>query len=144
MQHSRKNALESLRSVYVLKNKHEKLKNSFISLTGEAPFQQCIKYYNELIDKLKDQINVLPIGFRYVGIFYIKKSYTLELEFVKYEGSLYMREDLVSWEIEKGRNGNESYLNRFVYREPFLDAALIKKGDTDIIPVFATQEESIA
>tara|TARA_B110000908_G_C10143263_1_gene397812 strand:+ start:513 stop:947 length:435 start_codon:yes stop_codon:yes gene_type:complete len=141
---SRKNTLEHLKAVYSLKNKHEKLKNIFVNASGEQSFQQCLNYHDELIQKFKEKLTIMPIGFRYTGTFYIKKSYSLELEFVKYDGTLYMREDLVSWEIESGRNGNEPFLNRFVYREPFLNSPLIKKEDADILPVFEKQVEIIA
>ena len=81
------------------------------------------------------------MGFRYAGTFYIKKPYSTEIEFEKYEGTLYMREDLVSWKIEEGRKGHEPFLNRFIYRESFVSSSLIQKGDSDITPVFTVEEE---
>lgn len=142
MQDTRKNTLETLDAVYHLKNKHHRFKNDFVSLLGEESFNHSIHYYDDLIEKLKIKVNSLPVGFRYTGIFYIKKPYSTEISFEKYEGRLYMREDLVSWKIEEGRKGNEPFLNRFVYREPFVSSSLIKKGDFDVLPVFDKEEET--
>ena len=120
MVESRKNIIESLHSVRSLKHKHERWKNIFIKTSGEKAFQECVNYYDELTEKLNEKIVTLPIGFRYIGVFYIKNSYAYEVEFTKYEGTLYVREDLISWEIEKGRKGHEPFLNRYVYLAIFL------------------------
>lgn len=92
---------------------------------------------------MKEKINTLPIGFRYEGIFYIKIPYTVETKFNKYDGSLFMREDLVSWKIESSGNGNESFYNRSIYREPSLSSAIIKKYDKDITPVYAINKDEL-
>tara|TARA_B110000091_G_scaffold188887_1_gene210998 strand:- start:1327 stop:1776 length:450 start_codon:yes stop_codon:yes gene_type:complete len=143
MHNSRKNTIDALHSALFLKNRHEQLKEIFSNLTGEKSYKETIKYYDDLIISLKEKINTLPIGFRYEGIFYIKIPYTVETKFNKYDGSLFMREDLVSWKIESGGNGNESFYNRYIYREPSLSSAIIKKHDKDITPVYAINKDEL-
>lgn len=54
----------------------------------------------------------MPIGFRYTGTFYTKNSYTIPPTFEKHEGAVYMREDLMSWQIEEEETENQGYTYR--------------------------------
>lgn len=83
----------------------------------------------DLLEILKKEQKSLPIGYRYTGPFYMKK---LD-QFIKYDGVLFMREDLVSWTIEKGTNDYDPCYYRNIFREP-KDGCELKREDAE--PVF--------
>ena len=124
---------ELLYSVMHLKDRHVNLDEELIRLSGQGGYYNIIKYYGNTIDKLSDEINLLPTGYRYSGIFYIKKAYIYPVEFEKITGTIFMREDLVSWRLEDGGTIHSQVYFRAVFREPSFDSE-IKKEDTS--PVY--------
>ena len=111
-----------------LKNNYEGLLKDIAEVTNieqikpEDPFLGLIEF-------LTKEQKALPIGYRYTGPFYIKQ---LE-QFTKYNGVLFMREDLVSWIIEQGIDRHDLCYHRNIFKEP-RDGAELKKEDAE--PVF--------
>lgn len=127
-----------LQAADLLKNKHEYLQKEFISVSGQESYDLTMKYYDGLIGKLAQEIESLPIGYRFTGIFYVKISYRSTTELEEVEGSAFMREDLVSWMIEAGL----SIHNQYYYRDIFIDRNLysaIKREDAT--PVYENLNE---
>ena len=101
-----------------------------------AAYEQTIKHYDKVITNLNEELLLLPIGYRYTGIFYIKNSYTVPATFEKHDGVVYLREDLVSWQIEKGLERPDPSLRRNIYKEP-RDGFELKREDAE--PVYAAK-----
>lgn len=74
----------------------------------------------EKIIELKKELDILPIGHEYQGVYYKKTSDG----FVKMEGQLFMREDLVSW-IDP--TIKDSIYMRSIYIEPSYDKELTRE-----------------
>lgn len=142
MDSSRKYMRDVLYSANYLKERNDNLQKEFASVLGEEKFLDISRYYDLLIKGIQQKITAMPIGFRYTGVFYLKKSHVTEIEFERYDGVLFMREDLISWKIESGGTGNESFYLRSVYREPSLNSPLINKADKGVTPVFEHNKES--
>ena len=75
-------------------------KELLVSLKGDESFEQHQAYLESAIDDCKKKAQELPIGHRYTGKFFVKKPYTIPAEYECHEGSLFMREDLVTWQRE--------------------------------------------
>jgi hypothetical protein len=86
-----------------------------------------------LISKLSNEVQSLPIGYRYTGIFYLKKPYVLPATFEKYSGVIFMREDLISWHIESGTERQDYSYHQHIFKEPSTDSEL-KREDAE--PVY--------
>ena len=69
---------------------------------------------------------------------YLKKPYTIPAEFEKCKGSLYMRENLVSWQIEKEDGKLDYTYYRAVYKKPH--GELIKREEAK--PVYPTEKNN--
>ncbi|MDA0912096.1 MAG: hypothetical protein O2809_11185, partial [Proteobacteria bacterium] len=74
----------------------------------------------------------------YTGTFYLKKPYTIPSEAVKLKGSIYMREDLVSWVVES----EDDYAKNLGYvRDAYKDKAMTKKfSKDDAVAVFEEEK----
>jgi len=70
----------------------------------------------------------LPIGYRYTGPFYIKQCE----QFIKYDGVLFMRENLVSWIIEKGTDRHDPCYHRNIFKQPE-EGCELKKEDAELV-----------
>lgn len=116
MKRSRKQVNSIINSLCALKTHNEHWKNEFIQLVGENSFTQLQAIYNEAIDRLTQEKKSIPMGYRYTGEFYIKKPYTMPIQYEKINGSAFMREDLVSWCIEEESRYKYSYF-RAIYRD---------------------------
>lgn len=113
----RKHVRETINNVKSLKDRHEYLEKELVRLEGQASFDAMGKFYDDALDKLSQELYSLPIGNRYTGIFYIKKPYTVPTEYIKIEGSAFLREDLVRWQIENLEKYRGSYF-RAIYKNP--------------------------
>ena len=82
----------------------------------------------ELIELLTKEQKSLPIGYRYTGPFYIKQGE----QFTKYDGVLFMRENLVSWIIEKGTDRHDPGYYRNIFKEP-KEGCELKKEDAELV-----------
>lgn len=120
--------IESLKRKYVYTAKH------IIRATSQSEYEQTIKHYDKLIENLKKELFLLPIGYRYTGVFYIKNSYNIPTIFTKCDGIVFMREDLISWQIEKGTKRPDPSYHRNIYKKP-LDGCELTREDAD--PVYA-------
>ena len=126
-----KNDIETLdRILWLFKYK----KDAFIGASSGSEYDKTIDYVKGIMDKLKDERQKLPIGYRYTGTFYLKKPYTIPSKAVKIKGSIFMREDLVSWVVES----EEGYAKTLGYvRDTYKDTALTKKfSKDDAVAVF--------
>lgn len=118
MSTSRKYVNSMLSSVQFLKAKYENMKNDIVSLTSQAEYEQTIQHYDTLQLKLSAELLSLPVGYRYTGSFYIKKPYVLPVAFAEHYGTIFMREDLVSWLIESGVEPNDYSYHRTLFKVP--------------------------
>ena len=96
-----------------------------------------------MIAKLTEEMQSLPIGYRYVGTIYLKKPYAVPIQFEQIEGSAFMREDLISWQIEPfDSTKKQHYASYFrtIYKRPDLQAEITR---ADTTPVYPQQEKAI-
>ncbi len=99
---SRKYLNNMLFNIKSLKNKYEYAAKDIIRATQDED-EQTIHHYDKLIVNLTKEFMSLFIGYnRYTRTFYIKNSYNIPAIFTEYEGLVFIRENLVSWQIEKG------------------------------------------
>jgi len=111
------------------------LKNNYDGLLKDISEVINIEHINpedpflELIELLTKEQKTLPIGYRYTGPFYMKQFE----KFTKYNGVLFMKENLVSWIIEQGTDRHDPCYHRNIFKEP-RDGAELKKEDAE--PVF--------
>ena len=102
-------------------------------LEDEGNQQKMLKFYARVIAKLNKELNKIPIGYRYTGVFYIRKSYTFPPAYEQISGSAFMREDLSSWAIENEARFKFSY-HREIFRKGN-DTTPITRDDA--VPVFS-------
>ena len=65
-------------------------------------YNGILRHFDAIHERLLHEIRESPIGHRYTGTFYILKSSFNPRTYDKVDASAFMREDLVSWEIEDG------------------------------------------
>jgi len=118
MSKSRKYINGVMSNIKFLKSKYENSKEDIIRLTNQAEYERTIKHYNNLIEQLLEELLALPIGYRYTGKFYLKKPYVLPVVFTEHYGTVYRREDLVSWQIESGVETKDYSYHRTIFKKP--------------------------
>jgi len=75
--------------------------HDFLQALGEIEIFQTINgHYENIIAKLRAEMKKQPIGYRYTGKFYIKGGDSAADDYTLIDGSLFMRQDLISWQIE--------------------------------------------
>lgn len=121
MEKSRSDFTSLRASIEYNKDKYVFLKDKIISLSTQSEYDRTIKHYDDLIEALEKEIKTLPIGYRYTGTYYIKKPYIIPAEFEEHKGSIFMKENLVSWQIEKEPGVLEYPYYRAVFKKPFGD-----------------------
>lgn len=115
---SRKYIDSVISNIKFIKSKYENSKNDIIRLTDQKGYENTIDHYNFLIAKLSEELQSLPIGYRYTGKFYFKKPYTIPVVFQECDGSVYLREDLISWQIESGVEPKDYSYHRTIFKAP--------------------------
>ena len=130
---SRKHVLNLLSNVKALKTKYEHLYQDLEYLISPQEYQQSIKIYDRIIEQVSEKLKALPVGFRYKGAFYLKNSYKFPATFEQHNGAVYMREDLISWQIEQGLERPDCSYHRNIYKEP-QDGTELRKKDAE--PVY--------
>ena len=130
---SRKQVLNLLSNVKALKTRYEHLYKELAYLIPPQEHQQSIKNYDRIIEQLTEELKTLPVGFRYKGTFYLKNSYKFPATFEQHDGVVYMREDLMSWQIEQGLERSDCSYHRNIYKEP-KDGTELRKEDAE--PVY--------
>ena len=114
----------------MIKNSKERyvfLEKEITLLSNQAEYNRTVEHYDDLINILTKELQALPIGYRYTGTYYLKKPYIIPYEFEECHGSLFMKEHLVSWQIEKEPGVCEYPYYRAVYKQPA--GALINRDD---------------
>lgn len=130
----RKDLNRLLYNIKTLKEKYKMYKDYIISLNYALEYENTVKHFDDLVIKLNSELSKLPIGFRYNGRFFIKNSHPISIEFKEYCGSAYMREDLISWQIENSFDPRNFSYHRNIYKEA-RENSEIKKEDAE--PVYA-------
>ena len=130
---SRKHIYATVSSIEFVKSRYESVSKDVQRTTSPEEYDQTIKHFDKLIANLNEELQSLPIGYRYAGIFYIKNSYTIPATFQKYDGVVFMREDLISWQIEKGTERPDPSYHRNIYKEP-REGCELKREDAE--PVY--------
>jgi phosphoglucomutase len=114
---SRQHARDNLYRVERLKDSHKYLKEDLARVIGDGAFEKSLQYYDVVCTKLSDEMYAMPVGFRHTGKFYTRKQYTVPTEYDEHEGSVFLREDLVSWLID-GDDSHTYYRTVFKSIEP--------------------------
>ncbi len=136
---SRKYVYSIISSMEFLKSRYESASKDIQRATSKDEYDQTIKHLDKLVANLNKELISLPIGYRYTGIFYIKNSYNISAAFEKHDGVVFMREDLVSWQIEKGTERPDPSYHRNIYKEPN-EGYELKREDAE--PVYAESKLS--
>ena len=136
MHKTRKGVMNLLTSIKQTKGQYTSMEKDIILLSSQADYTRSVNHYNYLITALEKELATFPIGYRYTGVYYLKKPYTMPPEFIEGSGSLYMRENLVSWQIEKELGVCEYPYYRAVFKKPYGD--LITKEDA--VPVYQKEK----
>jgi len=121
MQKSRADVKSLLASIEYNKDRYVYLQDKIIPLSTQDEYDRTVKHYDDLIERLKKEIKTLPIGYRYTGTYFIKKPYLVPAEFEEHSGSIFMRENLVSWQIEKESGILDYGCYRAVFKKPYGD-----------------------
>lgn len=135
MNKSLKYTRENLSSIKWLMGRHEHFEKEFVRLMGQQAYEQTKQFYREVIAKLSEEMQQLPIGYIYTGIFYLKTPYIVPIQFEKIQGSAFMREDLISWQIESNDpTQKQKYYgyHRIIYKEPDLKTEIAKADATPV------------
>ena len=139
MEPNRKYIDNLLSKVTDLKQQYKYSEKDLIRLSSQIEYEQIIQHFEQLIAKLTKELMALPIGHRYSGTFYLKKPYSIPAVFEKYDGSLLMREGLISWQPEKGTQpASTNNYCRQAFKQPNNDSEITK---ADAVPVYATNPE---
>ena len=130
---ARKQVKDTLYNLKSLLNRHEYLEKAIVRVQGQDVFDAIQQHYSEMAAKLTNEMHALPIGVRYTGTFYIKKPYSVPTEYVKIEGSAFLREDLVKWQIEDVEEYRYSYFVA-VYKQPNdSERSILKKEEAEAV-----------
>ena len=127
MRKTRKAVVNLLTSIKNAKEHYKSMEKDILSLSSQVDYNRSVNHYDYLMTALEKELATFPIGYRYTGIYYLKKPYTMPPEFIEGTGSLYMQENLVSWQIEKEPGVCEYPYYRAVYKKPYGD--LITRED---------------
>ena len=127
---SRKYLYSTISSIEFVKVRYESASKDIQRVTSKEEYDQTIKHFDTLIANLNKELTTLPVGYRYIGILYIKNSYTIPATFEKHDGVIFMREDLVSWQIEKGTEKPDPSYHRNIYKEP-REGCELKREDAE-------------
>jgi len=129
MQKTRTDIINLLASIKHTKERYVYFEKDIIPLSNQAEYNRTVEHYDHLILALTKKIQTLPIGYRYTGTYYLKKPYTMPAEFEEGSGSLYMKENLVSWQIEKEPGVCDYAYYRAVFKKPY--GAQLTKEDAE-------------
>lgn len=127
MKKTRNALIQLINAINTIKDKYIAITNDMIELSGEAEVDRTMAHYDQAIASLEKELQTHPIGYRYTGIYYLKKPYTQPPIFEKHSGSLYMQEHLVSWQVENDQGKLEYPYYRAVYKQP--EGELITRED---------------
>lgn len=136
MQKTRRGIMNLLANIERNKEQYVSMEKDIISFSSQNEYKRSVNHYDYLIAELKKELQTFPIGYRYTGVYFLKKPYTMPPEFIEGSGSLYMRENLVSWQIEKEPGVCDYPYYRTVYDKPF--GKLITKEDA--VPVYPKEQ----
>jgi hypothetical protein len=75
-----------------------------LNISEEGVYREKIDYLTSLIKKCERKKKKLPLGNVFKGTFYINRPYAVPQETIKINGSAYMREDLVTWQLMESDN----------------------------------------
>ena len=96
----RKRASQGIYDLGMLLKKLDEHKKEIIRLSSEQSYKMQVKAFEGEKEKLEALIKTQPTGHRYTGTFYVKDTYKTPVVYEKVEGSIFMREDLIKWQIE--------------------------------------------
>lgn len=133
MKKTHSNISELLTKIKKIKERTLSTEKELVSiLSNKAEYDQIIAHYDHVITDLEKELKNQPIGYRYTGDYYLKKPYVMPAEFIKGSGSLFMRENLSSWQVETEPGVCDYSYHRAVYKQ--LDGPLLTREDAE--PVY--------
>ena len=127
MKNSRAYITRLLHNLKTLKSNYEGILKDIAEVINIEKLQLQDPFF-EIKELLTKEQKSLPIGYRYTGPFYIKQGE----QFIKYDGVLFMRENLVSWIIEKGLDRQDSCYYRNIFKEP-KEGCELKREDAELV-----------
>ena len=137
MQKTRSAIIELMSKVKKIKKSYMSLEKDILPLLSDQPeYDRIIAHYDYVIAELEKELQNKPIGYRYTGVYYLKKPYTMPAVFEKGFGSLYMSENLVSWQVEKEPGVCDYPYHRAVYKQ--LDGPILTREDAE--PVYQNKK----
>tara|TARA_R110002167_G_scaffold116781_1_gene292202 strand:+ start:2432 stop:2848 length:417 start_codon:yes stop_codon:yes gene_type:complete len=124
MLQQRKKANSDCYNIGTLKRTLKYIKDRLVDLSNEAEYEKISSYFEKAELKLREQIKEMPLGHKFTGTFYLKKPYSIEPVSIKVIGSAFIKEDLVSWQIE---TDDESIHSQGYHRAVYKDKAMTVK-----------------
>jgi hypothetical protein len=121
-------------SIKSLTERYECLREDIINFVSIEDYEKTVELFKKLKKNIKEALDIMPIGYEYSGVFYLKIPLVTPAKFEKYEGKLFMREDLICWRITEGKiiHHYKNYY-RYAFKQPN-EKDLITRADAK--PVF--------
>lgn len=133
MRKSHSNIIELLSKIKKIKERYLSIEKDMVSiLSNKTEYDNTVAHYDHVIADLETELKNQPIGYRYTGEYYLKKPYVMPAEYMKGSGSLFMRENLSSWQVETEPGVYDYSYHRAVYKQ--LDGPLLTREDAE--PVY--------
>jgi len=133
---TRTGLINLISSIQHIKERYIAISKDVLSVSKQAKFEQTLAHYDQLLAEATKELHARPIGYRYTGVYYLKKPYMIPPVFEKHSGSLYMQENLVSWQIQNESGVLQYPYYRAVYKEP--NGAIITRDDAE--PVYPSKK----
>ncbi len=115
----RKRLREKIYSLNNLLHTVQVMQPTLAEYATESDAQQMVTTIQLAMRRLQAKITDLPLGHRFTGTYYLREPYSNPVRITKIQGSAYLREDLVSWEVEPDGKPSERYgYFRQLYHDP--------------------------
>ena len=125
MLEQRKKANSDRYNINLLQDRVKYVKDRLSDLSGEGEYEKVLSYFMKAEEKLKEQIDLMPLGHRFTGTFYLRKPYSAEPISIKVSGSAFMKEELVSWQVETDDEEiNSLQYHRVIYKDKAMKVKL--------------------
>ncbi len=115
----RKRLREKIYSLNNLLHTVQVMQPTLVEYVSEPDAEHIVTTVQKAMQQLQAKIINLPLGHRFTGTYYLREPYSNPVRITKIEGSAYLREDLVSWEVEPDGQPSERYgYFRQLYHDP--------------------------
>ncbi|WP_150466990.1 hypothetical protein [Francisella sp. SYW-9] len=111
------------------------MRDFIVSKSSNQRYDETLKYLESIVEKSQNDYDDMPIGYEYVGIFYLRKvNDNATIESIKVTGLAFLREDVISWKL----TSDNEYAQRLYYAHEIYKDKSFKQPiqREDCIPVF--------